>query len=97
MERSIIKKLFSLILDRKNNPTEGSYTCHFFSKGKDEILKKIGEETAELIIASKNGANTRIVEELADLYYHLLVLLAEEDLMPEDIDRELEKRYKKSR
>ena len=97
MEKTILEKLFGLILDRKKNPAEGSYTCNLFAKGKDEILKKIGEEATELIIAAKGTSKERIIEELSDLYYHILVFLANEELMPEDIYKELERRYKESR
>ncbi|MDD5017507.1 MAG: bifunctional phosphoribosyl-AMP cyclohydrolase/phosphoribosyl-ATP diphosphatase HisIE [Eubacteriales bacterium] len=88
----IIDELYGVIQDRKANPKEGSYTNYLFDKGIDKILKKIGEEAAEIIIAAKNDAPDEIRYECADLMYHLLVMLCERGLSPSEIFTELEKR-----
>ncbi len=88
----IIDELFAVIEDRKVNPKEGSYTNYLFSKGIDKILKKVGEESAEVIIAAKNAARDEIRYESADLIYHLLVMLSERGLNPSEVFAELEKR-----
>lgn len=90
----MINELFDTILERKKNLPEGSYTTSLFKMGEDEILKKVGEESVEVIIAAKSQGNARLVEEIADLTYHTLVLLAERGLTPADIATELEKRKK---
>lgn len=84
-----INNLYSVILDRKNNKQEGSYTCYLFEKGLDKILKKIGEECSETIIAAKNNDKTEIKMESCDLIFHLLVMLAETGVSIEEIDAEL--------
>ncbi len=91
----ILDKLYSVMEDRKNNPIEGSYTNYLFAKGKDKILKKIGEEAAEVIIGAKNDKKEEIVYETCDLIYHLLVLLANEGIKVEEIKNELENRQGK--
>lgn len=88
----VLKELFEVIMDRKKNPKEGSYTNYLFNKGIDKILKKVGEESAETIIAAKNDNKHEIAMEMSDLIYHLLVMLAEKDMAPNDIFIELEKR-----
>jgi len=88
-----INKLFAIILDRKNNPKEGSYTNYLFDNQEDKILKKVGEEAVEVIIAAKGQGKQRIIEEVSDLTYHTLVLLAANDITPEEIAEELEKRH----
>ncbi|SES81964.1 phosphoribosyl-ATP pyrophosphatase /phosphoribosyl-AMP cyclohydrolase [Natronincola peptidivorans] len=90
----ILQKLYDVIADRKANPKEGSYTNYLFDKGIDKILKKVGEETAEVIIAAKNTDKNELVYEAGDLLYHLLVLLKEKDIAPEEIFKELKKRAK---
>jgi phosphoribosyl-ATP pyrophosphohydrolase len=87
-----LRELYSVVLDRKNNPQEGSYTCYLFEKGLDKILKKVGEECAETIIAAKNGAGAEVVSELSDLLYHLMVLLAEQNIPLADVEAELGRR-----
>ena len=89
---AVIDELFSVIEDRKANPKEGSYTNYLFDKGIDKILKKVGEETAEVIIAAKNAVADEIRLESADLLYHLLVMLSERGLTPSEVFAELEKR-----
>jgi len=88
-----INELFAIILDRKNNPKEGSYTNYLFDNQEDKILKKVGEEAVEVIIAAKGQGKQRIIEEVSDLTYHTLVLLAANDITLEEIADELEKRH----
>lgn len=88
----ILDELYSVISDRKANPKEGSYTCYLFEKGQDKILKKVGEEAAEVIIASKNNNNDEIRYEVSDLVYHLLVLLVSHGIQLEEIAQELRSR-----
>lgn len=87
-------KLYNLIKERKENPVEGSYTNYLFDKGIDKILKKVGEESAEVIIAAKNPDLTELQYELSDLVYHSLVLMVERGLELKDIAEELKKRLK---
>jgi len=91
----ILDDLESVIRSRKNNPSEDSYVSSLFAKGKDEILKKIGEEAIEVIIASKAADRQQIVHELADLWFHCMVLMAEDGLSHSDILKELENRFGK--
>ncbi len=88
----IIDELFGVIEGRKENPKEGSYTSYLFEKGIDKILKKVGEEAAEVIIAAKNSSAGEIKYETADLFYHLLVMLSKMGLSPSEVFAELEKR-----
>jgi phosphoribosyl-ATP pyrophosphohydrolase len=90
-----LEELYQIIMDRKQNPTPGSYTVELFTKGEDEILKKVGEESVEVILAAKGQGNLRLIEEVADLTYHTLVLLAARGLQPADILAELERRHGK--
>jgi phosphoribosyl-ATP pyrophosphohydrolase len=89
----IIPQVFDVILDRRANPKPGSYTNQLFSQGEDEIVKKIGEEAVEVILAVKGQGDERVISELADLTYHCLVLLAQRGLTPDDIAAELRRRY----
>ena len=89
-----IGKLFDLIKERKATPVEGSYTNYLFDKGIDKILKKVGEESAEVIIAAKNPDLTELQYELSDLVYHSMVLMVERGLELKDIANELKKRLK---
>jgi phosphoribosyl-ATP pyrophosphohydrolase len=91
----ILDDLEKVILSRKANPSEESYVSSLFAKGKDEILKKIGEEAIEVIIASKAADRQQIVHELADLWFHCMVLMSEEGLSHADIFKELESRFGK--
>lgn len=88
----VLEQLYEVITDRKDNPREGSYTNYLFSKGTDKILKKVGEESAEVIIAAKNGDQGEITYEISDLLYHLLVLLVEKRVRLGRIWEELESR-----
>ena len=87
------EKLYELIKDRKINPNEKSYTTYLFEKGLDKILKKVGEECTEVIIGAKNNDNDELRYEIADLYYHTLVLMIERGLTIQDVKDELAKRH----
>ncbi|MBN2500657.1 MAG: phosphoribosyl-ATP diphosphatase [Anaerolineales bacterium] len=89
----MLPKLFALIADRKAKMPPDSYTTSLFSSGEDEILKKVGEEAMEVILAAKGQGQQRLIEETADLFYHLFVMLAHYDLTLADIEAELEKRH----
>lgn len=91
---SVIFRLFGTVKERKANPKEGSYTNYLFDKGIDKILKKVGEETSEVIIAAKNNSKEELINETADLVYHMTVLLVNQGIDPEDILNELKKRVK---
>lgn len=88
-----ITRVFEVIAERQRNPKEGSYTNRLLNQGQDEILKKIGEEAIEVILAASAQGDERLRSELADLTYHCLVLLAARGLSPADIAAELERRY----
>ena len=90
-----LETLYSVILDRKANPQEGSYTCYLFDKGLDKILKKVGEECAETIIAAKNDVPADTVGEISDLIYHLMVMMAEKGIPLGDVMTELDRRAQK--
>ncbi|MCL2517132.1 MAG: phosphoribosyl-ATP diphosphatase [Oscillospiraceae bacterium] len=91
----ILTRLYRIAADRKINPEEGSYTCYLYEKGLDKILKKVGEECAETIVAAKNGSSKELTFEICDLIYHLIVLMNQCNLPIEDIFTELETRAKK--
>ncbi len=93
MHEDIIQSVYKVILERKANPSENSYTASLMTKGIDKILKKVGEEAAELIIAGKGGERQEIVHETADLIFHTLVLLAFHGIDPEEIYAELRRRF----
>lgn len=88
----VFENVFNVILDRKKNPKEGSYTNYLFDKGIDKILKKVGEEATEIVIAAKNPEKEEVKYEIADFLYHVMVLMAECDLTWEDITEELANR-----
>lgn len=90
-----IAGLFEVIRARQTQPQEGSYTCYLFEKGTDKILKKIGEEASEVIIAAKNGDNDETSGEICDLLYHLLVLMAQQDIPLTQVMDILEQRRQK--
>ncbi len=90
-----LRKLYEVVEDRKAHPQEGSYTCYLFSQGLDKICKKVGEESAEVIIAAKNGDNTETVGEICDLLYHLVVLMAQQGISPDEIEELLSARAQK--
>jgi phosphoribosyl-ATP pyrophosphohydrolase len=89
----ILQAIYLVILERKANPSEGSHTASLMAKGIDKILKKVGEEAAELIIAGKGGVREEIVYETADLLFHTLVLLGFYDIEPEAVYDELRRRF----
>jgi len=90
----MINELYATILSRKTADPASSYTARLFAAGEDEILKKVGEEAVEVILAAKAQGNARLLEETADLTYHVLVLLAERGLSPADVDAVLASRKK---
>ena len=92
--KDTLKNLYSVVTNRKDDPMEGSYTCYLFDKGLDKILKKVGEECAE-IIAAKNGEPAETVMEICDLLYHLTVLMVEQDIPLEAVLGELDRRSEK--
>ncbi|MGP8329494.1 MAG: phosphoribosyl-ATP diphosphatase [Methanosarcinaceae archaeon] len=91
---SILNEIYDVILDRKKNPVEGSYVCSLIDhrKGMDKILEKVGEEAIEVILAAKNRDRKEIIYESSDLLFHLLVMLAANDVKLKDLALELEKR-----
>ena len=107
MNSDILNELYETIIERKKsvdiNKDEKSYTKSLFQEGINKILKKIGEETSETIIAAKDASsgagaedyNVLVVEETADLFYHVLVMLAELDIKYSDIEEKLDERFKK--
>lgn len=88
--------LYATILSRKAEKQEGSYTCYLFEKGLDKILKKVGEECSETIIAAKNGDNSETVLEISDLIYHLFVMMAQQGITVDEVMAELSKRSQKT-
>lgn len=90
----ITDQLYKIICERKKTMPENSYVASLFKKGNDRIIQKVGEETTEIVIAAKNGKKERIISEAADLWFHLLVLLAAFNLTPEDIEQELKQRMR---
>lgn len=91
-ESNALQKLYNTILMRKQEEMEGSYTNYLLNKGLDKILKKVGEETSEVIIASKNENKEELISELSDLVYHLMVLMVNKNLSPDDILDEIDRR-----
>ncbi|WP_251423366.1 phosphoribosyl-ATP diphosphatase [Veillonella agrestimuris] len=92
MLRQGLVALYDIIKARKSIPKEGSYTNYLFEKGLDKILKKVGEEATEVVIAAKNEEPQELVYETADILYHLLVLLVEKDIPYEAVLEELARR-----
>ena len=90
-----LQGLYEVIKGRQENPQEGSYTCYLFEKGLDKILKKCGEECSEMIIAAKNMDNDELKNEISDLVYHVLVLMAQQNLSLEEVEEVLEQRRQK--
>ncbi len=87
-----INELYQTILERKNNPSESSYTASLFKSGLPRMAQKVGEEGTEVVVAALSQEDARLVEEIADLTYHVLVLMAARGIAPEDVARELENR-----
>ncbi|AVQ38526.1 phosphoribosyl-ATP diphosphatase [Clostridium sporogenes] len=92
---NVLNNLFNIIEDRKDKHIEGSYTGYLFEKGLDKILKKVGEESSEVIIAAKNEDKEELIKEICDLTYHIMVLMAEKQIKLDGIEKELEKRREK--
>ncbi len=95
-DREVLAQLYATVVNRRDNPKEGSYTCYLLDKGIDKILKKVGEECSETIIAAKNGDNSETVYEIADLIYHLTVMMVDQGIALEDVLSELDKRSEKT-
>ena len=93
MKSNILDAVYQVILDRKADPAENSYTASLMRKGIDTILKKVGEEATELVIAGKGGTREQIVCETADLLFHTLVLLGYRDIPLEEVYAELRLRF----
>lgn len=91
-----LNNLYNTIISRRENPQEGSYTCYLFDKGLDKILKKVGEECSETIIAAKNGVKEDTVGEISDLIFHLFVMMANEGISVDEVMAELDKRSEKT-
>lgn len=94
-DREVLEALYATVENRRDNPKEGSYTCYLLDKGIDKILKKVGEECSETIIAAKNNDNSETVYEIADLIYHLTVMMVKLGIPLEDVLAELEKEAKR--
>ena len=90
-----LNALYAVVEERKASPREGSYTCYLFEKGLDKILKKVGEECAETIIAAKNDVPSDTVGEISDLIYHLMVMMVEKGIPLKDVLAELDRRSNK--
>ena len=93
MNDNILRELYAVISDRKENPEEGSYTCYLFSQGIDKILKKVGEESTETVIAAMKRDKAELSAEIADLLYHLFVLMYAEGTDYSDVLKVLESRH----
>ena len=91
--KTILDAVYKVIQERKQNPSEKSYVASLYAKGLDKILGKIGEEATEVAVAGKGGEVDEVVSEVADLWFHTLVLLSYYDLPPEKIYAELERRF----
>ena len=89
-----LDELYRVICERRDNPSAGSYTSRLMTEGEDKILKKVGEEAMEVILAVKGQGDQRIIEEVSDLVYHALVMLAYKGITPDDIRAELGRRHK---
>ena len=89
----ILKQLAEVLEQRKQAEPDSSYVAKLYSKGLDSILKKIGEEATETVMAAKDGNKEQIIYETADLWFHTLVLLAQQDLHPDQVLAELDRRF----
>ncbi|NEP87167.1 MAG: bifunctional phosphoribosyl-AMP cyclohydrolase/phosphoribosyl-ATP diphosphatase HisIE [Okeania sp. SIO2C2] len=94
---NMLSQLFDVICDRRDHPQEGSYTCKLFAGGDNKILKKIGEESAEVVMACKDDEKEAIASEVADLFYHTLVALAQHNVELRDVYRKLDERRPKNK
>lgn len=89
-----LEELYEIIENRKKNGSEHSYVGSLFKRGEDRIIQKVGEEAVEVIIAAKNKTKKRIISEVADLLFHILIMLSAYRITPREILHELEKRHK---
>ena len=89
------KDMYDVVVDRRANPQEGSYTCYLFDKGIDKILKKCGEECTEMVIAAKNNDKDELANEINDLMYHMIVMMVDRGVTVEDIETIMVERSKK--
>ena len=90
--QEVLYQVSEVIEDRRLNPKEGSYTNYLFDKGIDKILKKLGEEATEIVIAAKNPNSNEVKYEISDFLYHMMVLMVEKDVTWEEITKELANR-----
>jgi phosphoribosyl-ATP pyrophosphohydrolase len=93
MNDSVLTQLAEVLESRKQAEPDSSYVAKLYAKGLDSILKKIGEEATETVMAAKDGEKDKIVYEVADLWFHTLVLLAQQNLHPDDVLKELARRF----
>ena len=89
------KDMYDVVVDRRANPQEGSYTCYLFDKGIDKILEKCGEECTEMVIAAKNSDKDELANEINDLLYHMIVMMVNRGVTVEDIEKLMVERSKK--
>jgi phosphoribosyl-ATP pyrophosphohydrolase len=92
-QNHVLAEIYRVVQDRKANPPDSSYTVNLLTKGLDKILKKVGEEATEVVIAGKGGKREEIVYETADLFFHVMVLLGYNDIDPEEVYVELRRRF----
>ncbi len=93
-DREIIDRLYQRVMERQRQLPENSYVADLFRQGRDRILQKVGEEAIEVVLAAKNGQSQRTIHEIADLCFHLLVMMAEQGLTPDQVYAELNDRYR---
>ena len=93
MTTDVLRRIADVLEQRKSEAPEKSYVASLYAKGLDSILKKIGEEATETVIAAKDGGADKLIYEMADLWFHCLVLLAQQELGPEAVLNELERRF----
>lgn len=93
MSNDILHQLHTVLEDRKNAAADSSYVASLYHKGLESILKKVGEEATEVVIAAAQGDKEQIIYETADLWFHTLVLLAQQGLAPDDVLQELARRF----
>ena len=91
--KDVLQQLAEVLEQRKQEPANKSYVASLYAKGLDHILKKIGEEATETVIAAKDGDKQKIIYETADLWFHIMVMLADQDLGPDDVIAELGRRF----
>ncbi len=93
MSEQVLTRLAQVLEQRKQQSADDSYVASLYHKGLDAILKKVGEEATETVMAAKDGENDKIVYEVADLWFHTMVLLAHKGLGPDDVLKELDRRF----